>query len=109
LLELTNVDASALQFQIARVCELWWTNEWPNRELLLTQLLPYQLSTSLAKGAKEADVKRVFHMREALALLDFDDEDIVHLRELILRVVACPLYLKSTEVNILSYHSIRHV
>lgn len=39
---------------------MWWTQERPGGEHLVTQLLPLMLVRSLEEHAKEADVKRVF-------------------------------------------------
>ncbi|CAN0413140.1 unnamed protein product, partial [Discosporangium mesarthrocarpum] len=64
---------------------MWWVSERPGAEHLVTQLLPLLLVRSLGEEAREADVKRVYSVRGALILLDFDDESSDDLRALLLR------------------------
>lgn len=42
-----------------QVCEMWWTQERPGAEHLVSCLLPVMLVRSLDLDAKEADVKRM--------------------------------------------------
>lgn len=43
----------------SKICEMWWVQERPGGEHLVTQLLPLMLVRSLDADAKEADVKRM--------------------------------------------------
>jgi condensin-2 complex subunit G2 len=64
---------------------------------VVTQLLPFLLLASLSVAAIDADVKRVFQMRGAFLLLDFDDPSIESIKGLVLRCLIHPAYLRSTE------------
>lgn len=66
-------------------------------ELLIPQLLPFLLLAALEPTARDADVKRLHAVRKALLLLDFNDESIESIRELLLRTVVQPAFLKCAE------------
>jgi condensin-2 complex subunit G2 len=86
-----------LQDNIALLCEIVYT-QFPNEEMsheLVPQTIPLLLANSLQKGAKKNDVKRVWNMREALNLLEYEEESV--LQELLLRCIISPLYLNSVE------------
>ncbi|CAM9609122.1 unnamed protein product, partial [Hapterophycus canaliculatus] len=87
LLSLQGLQGEALQGVIAKVCETWWTQDRPGAEHLVVHLLPVMLVRSLGPSAKEADVKRMYGIRKALLLLDFEDESSDSLRALLLRSV----------------------
>lgn len=88
---------TSLKIGIARICEIWWTREEEGAENLITQLIPFLLITSLGPNSLDADVKRVYNIRSALLLLDFDDSSIESIRSLLLRCYTHPSYLKSAE------------
>ncbi|XP_078178068.1 ARM repeat superfamily protein isoform X2 [Carex rostrata] len=94
-LVLFESDESLLA-QIASLCEDWWKEKLPDRELLVSQSLPYFLSRSLTQG-KKAGVRRVFTLREAFALFDYEDESIEDVKLLLLRCFVAPVYVKSDE------------
>jgi condensin-2 complex subunit G2 len=99
LFSLHSCGAKGVQVQtsIASVCELWWHQRFVDREALVVQLLPLLVVRSLDASAQKSDVKRLFHIREALAVLDFDNESITYLQSLLLRTVSSPLYLRVNE------------
>ncbi|KAG0447264.1 hypothetical protein HPP92_028383 [Vanilla planifolia] len=82
--------------KIASLCEKWWKEDFPGREIVISQSLPYLLSKSLAEG-KKTDVHRVYTLREAFTLFDYEDDSIEDLRLLIVRCVISPVYLKTKE------------
>ena len=91
--------AQQLKTAVSRICEEWWLKDEPGAENLVVQLLPYLLICSNAPDAYDSDVIRVFKIREALGLLDFDDENIGSLKGLLLRCFTHPAYLKVREGN----------
>ncbi|CAM9742427.1 unnamed protein product, partial [Pylaiella littoralis] len=97
ILSLQGLQGDALQAVIGKVCEMWWTQERPGAEHLVSRLLPMMLVRSVDVDAKEADVKRMFGLRAALLLLDFEDESGDSLRGLLLRTFISPVYLKCSE------------
>lgn len=88
-------DASLL-LEIASLCELYWKEDFPSREMLISQSLPFLISRSLASKRK-VDVHRVYALREALTLFDFEDESIEDLKSLLIRCVIAPLFLKTED------------
>jgi hypothetical protein len=97
LLELTGARGWALQNDIARTCEDWWSADRPNKEGLVNQTLPYLVARVLDEEGRASDMKRLFAMRAALLLLDFTNESIESMRELLLRCFVHPLFLKTAD------------
>lgn len=90
-------EASTSQTAIMRACERWWTQARPGREGLVVQLLPTLLMRSLDEGAAPGDIKHVYAVRSAFELLDFEDDSIDSLKELLLRCVIHPLYVSRAD------------
>ncbi|VFR00024.1 unnamed protein product [Cuscuta campestris] len=84
---------SGLLSEIACVCEEWWKSDLIGKESLITRSLPLLLSRALT-STKKVHVHRLYAMREAFNLFDFDDESIVDLKHLMMRCVISPLFLK---------------
>ncbi|KAF7130526.1 hypothetical protein RHSIM_Rhsim10G0100700 [Rhododendron simsii] len=82
--------------EVSSLCDLWWKSEFPGRETLISQSLPVLLSRSLTLK-KKVDVHRVYAIREAFTLFDFDDESIEDLKLLLIRCAIAPLYLKTED------------
>ena len=97
LLELTGARGWALQNDIARTCEDWWNGDRPNKEGMVNQTLPYLVARVLDEEGRAGDMRRLFAMRSALLLLDFTNESIASMRELLLRCFVHPLFLKTTD------------
>ncbi|KAK6923140.1 Condensin-2 complex subunit G2 [Dillenia turbinata] len=87
---------SILSSEILNLCEEWWKLEFVGRETLISQSLPFLLARSLTLR-KKVDVHRVYVLREAFSMFDFDDESIEDLKLLLIRCVITPLYLKTEE------------
>ncbi|KAL3813686.1 hypothetical protein ACJIZ3_014954 [Penstemon smallii] len=87
---------SILLSEIANLCEEWWKGDLLGKETLITQSLPVLLSRSLTLK-KKVDVHRVYMLRDAFTLFDFEDESIVDLKDLLIRCVISPLYLKTED------------
>ncbi|KAK2983287.1 hypothetical protein RJ640_030566 [Escallonia rubra] len=87
---------SILLSEIANLCEEWWKEDLPGREALISQTLPFLLSRSLTLK-KKVDVHRVYALREAFNLFDFEDDSIEDLKLLLIRCVISPLYLKTED------------
>ncbi|KAK7295138.1 hypothetical protein RJT34_18042 [Clitoria ternatea] len=85
-----------LSSEIEGLCEEWWKEDLPGKESLISQSLPFLLSRSLTLK-KKVDVHRVYVLREAFTLFDFDDESIQDLKLLLVRCVISPLYLKTED------------
>lgn len=87
----------ALKVTIARICEKWWVAGAAGSENLVTQLIPYLLIAGLSPTANDADVKRLYSIRTAILLLDFDDESIESIRSLVLRCFIHPAFLRGSD------------
>lgn len=57
---LVSITAIVVVKSNEKVCEMWWTQERPGAEHLVSRLLPMMLVRSVDVDAKEADVKRMF-------------------------------------------------
>ena len=82
--------------EISNLCEEWWKGELVGREMLISQFLPFLVSRSLTLR-KKVDVRRVYALRDAFVLFDFEDESIEDLKLLLVRCVITPLYLKTED------------
>lgn len=90
-------EGMATQSAIFSMCENWWHGNFEDKELFVTQLIPLLLVKSLEDTAQKNDVKRLCSIRDAIDLLDFECESITTLKNHLLRTVANPLFLQSTE------------
>lgn len=93
-------DAPILQDKIAQVCETLWERQTPGAEYLITQLIPHLLVGSLSsqeqpRSSTQCFIKRLYDVRNAMHLLEFQDESICFLKELLLRTFLEPLFLNS--------------
>ncbi|KAI3914171.1 hypothetical protein MKW92_038112 [Papaver armeniacum] len=82
--------------EVANLCEEWWKEDLPGRETLISQFLPVLLSKSLTLQ-KKVDVRKIYSIREAFTLFDFEDESIEDLKLLLIRCIITPVYLKTDE------------
>lgn len=87
---------SGLLSEIANLCEDWWKGDLSGKETLISQSLPVILSRSLTLK-KKVDVHRVYTLRDAFVLFDFEDDSIEDLKHLLIRCVISPLYLKTED------------
>lgn len=87
---------SILLSEIGNLCEEWWKVGLLGKETLISQSLPVILSRSLTLN-KKVDIHRVYSLREAFSLFDFEDESIEDLKHLLIRCLITPLYLKTEE------------
>lgn len=85
-----------LQLEVASLCEDLWHSGAAGRESIASKLVLCVLARSLRTHAK-ADIKRVYALRGALELFQFEDESIHSLRSLLLRCCTFPAYTKSDE------------
>jgi condensin-2 complex subunit G2 len=90
-------EGMTTQSAIFTMCENWWHGNFEDKELFVTQLIPLLLVKSLEDTAQKNDVKRLHSIRDAIDLLDFECESITTLKNHLLRTVANPLFLQSTE------------
>lgn len=87
---------SVLLSEISNLCEECWKEELEGREMLISQFIPFLLSRSLT-SKKKVDLHRVYVLREAFPLFDFEDESIEDLKLLLVRCVISPLYFKNED------------
>ncbi|CAI8588978.1 unnamed protein product [Vicia faba] len=87
---------SVLSSAVETLCEEWWKENLVGRESLISQTLPFLLSRTLTLK-KKVDVHRVYMLREAFFLLDFEDDSIEDLKLLLNRSVISPLFLKTED------------
>lgn len=86
-----------LQLAAACMCADWWAKGRARREEVVTQTLPVLLVRALEEGGGQADVKRLLTVADCLSMLDFEDDSIDSLKDLLLRCVAHPVFLQAQE------------
>ncbi|XP_073235471.1 condensin-2 complex subunit G2-like [Porites lutea] len=96
LLMVLPEGAESLQNNIAQLCESWFLNELEGKEELVTHALPYLIIRSLNRGIV-SDVKRVWSLRQALLLMDFEDNSSESMKQLLHQCMIHPMYLKLEE------------
>eukprot|EP00466_Bigelowiella_natans_P014764 jgi/Bigna1/85037/estExt_fgenesh1_pg.C_20002 len=75
LYNLRTETASKLQNAISRLCEVWYSNDMGGDEYM-PNVIPYLLARTLEHDATASDLKRIYKIRDALSLLDFEDDSI---------------------------------
>jgi len=92
-------DAVEPQSNIVAVCECWWIANIEHREMLILQALPLVVYATLGEDSSttKSSVRRLFLMKEAFAVVDFDDESAAPLKSLLFRVASSPMCLKTSE------------
>eukprot|EP00026_Physarum_polycephalum_P001187 Phypoly_transcript_01188.p1 GENE.Phypoly_transcript_01188~~Phypoly_transcript_01188.p1 ORF type:complete len:1187 (+),score=275.43 Phypoly_transcript_01188:424-3561(+) len=81
---------------IVATCETWYMQKRDGREHLVAQTISYLLIHAIDHG-KQADVKRVCSFREALMLIDFQDESSVTMKQILLSCLVHPLFLHNSD------------
>ncbi|CAI5713609.1 unnamed protein product [Peronospora destructor] len=107
----------ATQEAISLLCEACWKHNFCGRaHSLVTQLLPYLIVRSYESPAigrfnsKQHPIRRLFAVKDALPLLDFDDDSSELLRDILLRCLIQSAFFKSPDaVPFLSFLFTLHV
>ena len=86
--------ARELKNSISKTCERCWLENEEGAEALIPQLIPYLLLTSLETNCPDANVKRIYAMRYALCLLDYEDASIQTIQGLLLRCYVDSKFLR---------------
>ena len=96
-LQSCGIEGQKVQNLLLSMCEKWWLGKFIDREFMVPQFLPVTIMKALDSDAKQTEIKRLFSVRDALYLLDFEDENISFLRSLLLKTVSNPLLLRSSD------------
>ena len=88
--------AISYKVTVARICEKCWVNKVEDPENYVLQLIPYLLGAALRPAAHDSDVKRLYNIRTALYELDFEDESIENMRNLLLRCFIHSAFLRAS-------------
>ncbi|KAF4140976.1 Condensin II non structural maintenance of chromosomes subunit [Phytophthora infestans] len=107
----------ATQEAISQLCEACWKHNFCGRaHSLVTQLLPYLIVRSYESpptgsfNSKKHPIRRLFAIKDALPLLDFDDDSSGLLRDILLRCFIQPTFFRSPDaVPFLSFLFTLHV
>ncbi|EGZ30709.1 hypothetical protein PHYSODRAFT_310491 [Phytophthora sojae] len=107
----------ATQEAISLLCEACWKHNFCGRaHSLVTQLLPYLIVRSYEStpagsfNSKKHPIRRLFAIKDALPLLDFDDDSSGLLRDILLRCFIQPTFFRSPDaVPFLSFLFTLHV
>ena len=88
-------NLKSLKLSVSKICEYWYIHNENKCEHYITQLIPYLLLNALKLDTKEQDIKRLYKIQTAFLLLDFEDDSIESIKNMLLRCVISPLFLKS--------------
>ncbi|RLN37548.1 hypothetical protein BBJ28_00015469 [Nothophytophthora sp. Chile5] len=107
----------ATQEAISLLCESCWKHNFCGRaHSLVTQLLPYLIVRSYESAptgnfnSKKHPIRRLFAIKDALPLLDFDDDSSGLLRDILLRCFIQPTFFRSPDaIAFLSFLFTLHV
>lgn len=108
-LQASGDEGLLVQLKISALCEMWWKKNLQDRECMVVQLLPLVVAKSLDESATKADINRLYGMRHALEVLDFDDESSADIKSLMTRTVSSPLYIKNIEGKKLISYLFEHI
>ena len=76
-----SASGAAARESVLRLCEAVYSRELEGREAVVPFAVALRLDESLRPGAKDAAVKRVWALRSAFALFDYDDESTAPVRD----------------------------
>lgn len=93
LLELSDLDGD-LQNATSLLCEKWWCKDVGGKNELMPNTLSYLVARTLSPGAKQVDVKRLWAVRQAFLLLDFDDPSADMMKSMLMSCCVHPVYLR---------------
>ena len=92
-----NEEAKNTMWEICNVCEQWWIHDFDGKDLLVSRLVPVLLVRSMGDNPERNAVERLYSIRTAVDLVDFDDEDFVSIKKKLLETVGSPLFLRMRE------------
>jgi hypothetical protein len=96
-MQCSSASIASLKSSVAKLCEVWWTNNEEGAENFISQLITYLLMASLSINGHESDIKRLYALRSGFLLLDFDDASSAFLRDLVERCFVHPAFLRCNE------------
>jgi hypothetical protein len=85
-----------LKLLISRICEKLWLQKEENSEHYIPQLIPYLLLIALEPDSFDADIKRIYGIKDAFNEFDYEDSTIDTIRGLLLRCFVDVKFLKVT-------------
>lgn len=88
-------DAANAHQAIVALCETWWLHNGVNREDLIGQALPAIVGAAM--HCNKSDIKRLYSIRSALQVIDFEDADSEAFLSLLMHVASSPACLKTAE------------
>ncbi|KAI3652047.1 hypothetical protein MP228_003350 [Amoeboaphelidium protococcarum] len=97
LLSIDQETFGRVQETISRCCETCFTAQLDECETVVAQTVSYLLMKTVSPLAKQADIKRIYAIREALSLFDFEDENTESLRDLLLYTFISPQFIRVSE------------
>ena len=94
-----STEEANMSFQsIASLCEQWWTNNGYEKESIISNILPSVLGNVVgATDPKSSDIKRLYHLRTALSIIDYNDSESQSFVSLLLRITASPVCIRHAD------------
>ncbi|GAB5358929.1 hypothetical protein AAMO2058_000500900 [Amorphochlora amoebiformis] len=100
MLDIQCEAGSKLMDSISALSEKWYANELEDADNLMPQVITYLLARCTQHDATAAFMKRLVKVREALELLDYEDERIETTRHMIMRCAMSPMFLRGASASI---------
>jgi Condensin II non structural maintenance of chromosomes subunit/HEAT repeat len=83
---------------IVTLCETWWLKNGVQKESLIGNILPILVGNVLkTESSKGADMKRLYSIRSAFSIIDFDDPESQSFVFLLLRLISSPICIKNPD------------
>ncbi|GLC38313.1 hypothetical protein PLESTB_001749400 [Pleodorina starrii] len=88
-----------MQDAVARLCCAWWERQLPGNDMLVARTIPYVLLRAVQSldHSRTSMVHACYVIRDALELLDFDDETIDDTKRMLLLAAMHPAFLREAE------------
>lgn len=93
LVSFCGPDAAPTISAIVSLCESWWLNDGPDKENLIVQALAIIVETAY----ETHKLKRLYGIRTALNVIDWDDDEARNFYVLLQQVATSPASLKTPE------------
>ena len=91
-----DTDEANATFQaIVALCEQWWLQSGYEKESIIRNTLPTLLGNVVGvTDPKSSDIKRLYQLRTALSIIDYDDSESQSFVSLLLRITSTPACIR---------------
>lgn len=94
LLAIPDLD---IQDNISQACEKWWSRDLADKGLLVANSITYLITRAVSDIATVSVIKRLYAMKDAMQILEFDDPSSEALKAVLLQCYVTPIFLKADQ------------